>query len=236
MTTDVRGFIRSIQCRGDHCDQKSVEYIAHPDIRNTGQCYWSRYFSEESPNRYQCSTSEFIAGIRCQGNYCDNLSLYCCRGEFNAASTTASVVAEPKSPNLTPLLGQTPVQQQPKTIISVVKPLADIAGSRFAVNYVDNVQGNRFNAVMEFAPDLTGARWRYSNQQGSWHPLRITSTSGNNMRLQGEYTESGTRVQETYNVDFSTDHRQVNGSASFVFSMANGSVLQRNYEVKGARQ
>ncbi len=235
MTADVRGFLRSIQCRGSYCDQKSVEYLGHPDIRNTGQCYWSRYFSEEAPNSYQCGTSEFVAGLRCQGSYCDNISIYCCRGEMQPTSAHAGQPSNASPPSLTPLLQQIP-KQQPQSGITVLSPSGGIAGHSFTVSYVDPIQRNRFDAVMEFMADLKGARWRYIGTQGIWHPLRVTVKSGSGIGLQGEYSESGMRVQESYNLSFTADHQQLSGTATFVFWSPSGAVTQRNYQVSGIRQ
>lgn len=234
-TADARGFMRAIQCRGSYCDQKSVEYLAHPDIRNTGQCYWSRYFSEEAPNSYHCGASEFVAGLRCRGNYCDDISIYCCRGEMRPTAADAGQPSNAAPPKLTPLLRQIPMQQ-PQTGTTMLSPSTGVAGHSFTVSYVDPVQRNRFDAVMEFMTDLKGARWRYSGIQGVWHPLRITARSGNAIGLQGEHSESGTRVQESYNLSFTADHRQMSGNATFVFRAPNGGVTQRNYQVSGTRQ
>ncbi len=81
-------FMRDVACRGDYCDQVSILFSRHPDVRNTGNCYWTRDFSEESSivgaPAEGCGQSEFVAGARCLGDYCDNIQLHCCRAEFRA--------------------------------------------------------------------------------------------------------------------------------------------------------
>ncbi|MFZ1680296.1 MAG: hypothetical protein WAT70_04695 [Rhizobiaceae bacterium] len=81
-------FMRDAGCKGDYCDQVSILFSRHPDVRNTGNCYWTRDFSEESSSggapAETCGRSEFVAGARCIGDYCDNIQLHCCRAEFRA--------------------------------------------------------------------------------------------------------------------------------------------------------
>ncbi len=39
--------------------------------------YWTNFFSEEGSGRQTCDRGYAIAGIKCQGNYCDNKQLLC---------------------------------------------------------------------------------------------------------------------------------------------------------------
>jgi hypothetical protein len=41
-------------------------------------CQWSRQFSEENPNQYNCPAGWVAGGLKCTGEYCDNISLLCC--------------------------------------------------------------------------------------------------------------------------------------------------------------
>lgn len=78
----AKGFIKELFCKGDHCDNISLREVIIPDLPNVGQCYWTRSFSEEFPHSSTCDRSEFIAGARCTGSYCDNVELYCCRAQL----------------------------------------------------------------------------------------------------------------------------------------------------------
>ena len=86
--TSYDSFMRDAACKGDYCDQVSILFSRHPDVRNTGNCYWTKDFSEESTTggapAEGCGRSEFVAGARCLGAYCDNIQLHCCRAEFRA--------------------------------------------------------------------------------------------------------------------------------------------------------
>jgi len=42
------------------------------------QCFWSDWFSEEGSGQMHCSNSWAVRGVKCTGNYCDNMYLYCC--------------------------------------------------------------------------------------------------------------------------------------------------------------
>jgi hypothetical protein len=77
------GFVKGLNCKGDNCDYMSLRIVTTPAATNIGQCYWSRSFSEERPNSGTCDKSEFVAGMRCSGRYCDNIQLHCCRARLN---------------------------------------------------------------------------------------------------------------------------------------------------------
>lgn len=43
-----------------------------------GSCYWTGLFSEEHAPMY-CSAGSYVAGMECFEDYCDEVSLYCCK-------------------------------------------------------------------------------------------------------------------------------------------------------------
>lgn len=47
------------------------------DNNSRGSCYWSVWISEEN-SAFTCSFDRYIAGIECDGSYCDNRRVYCC--------------------------------------------------------------------------------------------------------------------------------------------------------------
>jgi hypothetical protein len=72
--------------------------VSHPTIRNTGQCYWTRRFSEEYGGREECGPSHFVAGLRCFGDYCDDKELYCCKAQTVIVVTPKFKYTPPKIP------------------------------------------------------------------------------------------------------------------------------------------
>jgi hypothetical protein len=68
------------RCSGSNCDNISLELLRTPRLRFDGQCIQSRWFSEESPNNYICPDGQWVGGMACRGDHCDDVSLYCCRG------------------------------------------------------------------------------------------------------------------------------------------------------------
>ncbi|HPE58915.1 MAG TPA: hypothetical protein PLB10_01150 [Thiolinea sp.] len=82
--------LRGIQCSGRYCDNLSL--YCGDRIGNTRNSWWARYISEENrngrdtvngvvvrvnDNMQRCSTNGYITGMRCNGDYCDNISLLC---------------------------------------------------------------------------------------------------------------------------------------------------------------
>ena len=68
-------FITGIWCSGSYCDNKKLEcrsYTNHfdPDAQHR----WSRWFSEERPNR-ETTHNGFASGLGCSGKYCDNIRI-----------------------------------------------------------------------------------------------------------------------------------------------------------------
>lgn len=62
-------------CRGKYCDNKYL--LCQRSKYNTphSNVSWSPWFSEEAPNNHFVSHDGVVIGIRCQGAYCDNMSL-----------------------------------------------------------------------------------------------------------------------------------------------------------------
>ncbi len=83
--------LRGVQCTGDYCDNLSL-YCRGQGLGAVSNAWWTRSISEESTggrdtvdgvvvrvndNMQRCGTNAYIAGMRCSGRYCDNVSLYC---------------------------------------------------------------------------------------------------------------------------------------------------------------
>lgn len=71
-------FVSGVGCSGRYCDNIRLRLFRSSVLENSESCHWSERFSEERPNQMMCNAGEFVAGLRCTGGYCDNISLYCC--------------------------------------------------------------------------------------------------------------------------------------------------------------
>lgn len=80
-------FLSGLRCRGRYCDNVSMEFMSTPALQNTNQCYDKAYISEEQGGTMCNNENEFVAGLKCQGRYCDNLSLRCCTAKVKAGVT-----------------------------------------------------------------------------------------------------------------------------------------------------
>jgi hypothetical protein len=54
-----------------------------PLLAFQGQCYQGKWFSEERPHSFHCDPGWWVGGLACRGNNCDDLSLFCCKGQPN---------------------------------------------------------------------------------------------------------------------------------------------------------
>jgi hypothetical protein len=75
-------FLWGMQCNGDDCDHILLTYLDTPKLINKGQCHGLDYVSEEHQNWRQCEGGSFAAGLTCRGDYCDEISLICCRAGY----------------------------------------------------------------------------------------------------------------------------------------------------------
>jgi hypothetical protein len=69
-------------CDGRYCDnvQLLCQTLAFDTQLDPATDYWTDYFSEEHDNQRVChntTTAGLVSGIKCQGDYCDNISIEC---------------------------------------------------------------------------------------------------------------------------------------------------------------
>jgi len=77
---------KSIWTNGDIANLGGVSVGWDLTVRNeitaTGNlandCAWTGYVSEEQPGGVTCPSGKFVNGIKCSGDYCDNVSVKCC--------------------------------------------------------------------------------------------------------------------------------------------------------------
>jgi hypothetical protein len=93
--------VRSLGCKGSYCDDVGLDCVKSEwtDGRNGA---FTGYFSEEtyssfSGNRIQgynrCPRGTVLAGLSCQGSYCDNVALYCVEAKFSGLSECFKTIA-----------------------------------------------------------------------------------------------------------------------------------------------
>ncbi len=77
------GFAAGLECDGKWCDNLSLRILYRtPKLTNVGECRWGPFISEEGPYYTQCPDDFFVAGMRCRGSNCDDVSLRCCKAEY----------------------------------------------------------------------------------------------------------------------------------------------------------
>lgn len=76
---NASGFVSGLACHGKYCDNIRLEFLWSPYLRNSGDCYWTDYFSEEFRGYMGCQSNSYVSGIQCRGAYCDDIRIRCCR-------------------------------------------------------------------------------------------------------------------------------------------------------------
>lgn len=81
-TKSSSGFVGGVKCRGRYCDDMNLHFRSHFKLTpNLNDCYNAEWISEEGGGKRDCDRDPqyYIAGMKCRGQYCDDISLYCCR-------------------------------------------------------------------------------------------------------------------------------------------------------------
>lgn len=76
------GFIGGLRCSGGFCDNISFFVVTTPHLERTGEWQWKPFFSEESPGSSVCRRDQFVTGLGCRGDSCDNISIHCSTVQF----------------------------------------------------------------------------------------------------------------------------------------------------------
>jgi hypothetical protein len=83
-------FVTQIQCTGDYCDNLTLSCSNFSYLqRNSADCYWTSSFSEEQSAMY-LKSGYYLAGVKCTGSNCDNISMYGCRAVASPDGETTS--------------------------------------------------------------------------------------------------------------------------------------------------
>ena len=97
---DNNGFVTGIRCTGSYCDNMSLRcsQVNNGGARN--YCYWTSSISEESGGTFTAPGSQYVAGVRCTGRYCDNMDFYICRPDEGPAPVDIDALARKFAPRL----------------------------------------------------------------------------------------------------------------------------------------
>jgi hypothetical protein len=76
---DGDAFVTGLRCSGRYCDDVALR-CSHlsPGVRRH-HCFWTAALSEEDGGRFIAPESTYVAGLSCNGRYCDNVNLYVCQ-------------------------------------------------------------------------------------------------------------------------------------------------------------
>lgn len=74
----TKRFLNGLACNGSYCDNILPYAFKSSRLVNTRSCDWTQWSSELPGQWLDCPAGRLISGIRCQGGYCGELSVYCC--------------------------------------------------------------------------------------------------------------------------------------------------------------
>ena len=76
--------INGLQCVGPYCDNISMHYVKSPHLEGpeskNEDCYWPMSFSDSDRRNFaECRLGDFMVGMKCEGKYCNRITIECCR-------------------------------------------------------------------------------------------------------------------------------------------------------------
>jgi hypothetical protein len=71
-------FLNGLTCDGNYCDNVLAHQFKSARLTNTRSCDWSAWNSEQPAAWIDCRLGRFAAGLRCRGDYCADVGLFCC--------------------------------------------------------------------------------------------------------------------------------------------------------------
>ena len=72
-------FFNGLTCRGPYCDDSFMHQFKSSRLTNTRECGWTPWYTEQTAPWLDCGLGSFMAGIRCQYDYCGDVAIYCCK-------------------------------------------------------------------------------------------------------------------------------------------------------------
>ncbi|MEM7585624.1 MAG: hypothetical protein AAF560_19705 [Acidobacteriota bacterium] len=79
--TTFKKYTHGMDCRGPYCDAIQPRTFKSSRIKATKACEWTPWVSNDPTGWVECSPGSFMSGVRCQGDYCADLAIYCCEAQ-----------------------------------------------------------------------------------------------------------------------------------------------------------
>jgi len=80
-TVQSRKFLYGLTCKGYFCDEVLPHQFRSTRLVNSRECGWTGWASERPGGWLDCALGAFAAGMRCRGDYCADVGLYCCKAQ-----------------------------------------------------------------------------------------------------------------------------------------------------------
>jgi hypothetical protein len=88
------GFVTGLHCTGRYCDDLNLRCTRIDNGGVRDGCYWTSHVSEEDGGRFVAPGPAYVAGVSCNGRYCDNLNLLMCQATPAAGAEPAALAAK----------------------------------------------------------------------------------------------------------------------------------------------
>ncbi|NMO17843.1 hypothetical protein HPC49_29175 [Pyxidicoccus fallax] len=69
--------VAGVACTGRFCDNVAIDCVALSGLVLRSSSSSTPFFSEEGTHEGVCSGNEWMVGLQCHGDFCDNISLRC---------------------------------------------------------------------------------------------------------------------------------------------------------------
>ena len=80
-TLTTKKFFNGLTCRGPYCDDSFLHQFKSSRLVNTRECDWTPWYSEQNAPWLDCGLGRLMAGMRCMGDYCADVAVYCCQAK-----------------------------------------------------------------------------------------------------------------------------------------------------------
>ncbi len=78
-TLTTKKFFNGLTCRGPYCDGIFLHQFKSSRLTNSRDCEWSPWYSEQNAPWLDCGLGRLMAGVRCMGDYCADVGIFCCQ-------------------------------------------------------------------------------------------------------------------------------------------------------------
>lgn len=74
-------FLNGLACDGAYCDNVFPYQFKSSRLVNSRDCEWSPWASERPNAWLDCGAGRLMSGLRCKGDYCGDVGVYCCKAQ-----------------------------------------------------------------------------------------------------------------------------------------------------------